>query len=462
MVCLKSDDPALMPVGILVPGANGVGKTFIYKAFAKECGWIAVVLKNIRGPYVGQTEQTWERIRSVLEAMGNVMVLYDEADTEIAGRGPQTHDVDRRLFGKILAMMSDPANRGRIVWIIITARPDKLEPDLKRSGRAGEHLPVFAGEGEEKDRFVSHVLSEAGIGPEFFSPDGYAQFAARTGEYFPADFEQIITQIRRRMLVDGGLTPESVLEEVSDFIPSGSSRERRLQELLAVLECTSRKLLPPPICKRGQRHRATVDCRSAALSGWMLMLILGIESSCDETAAAVVADGTRILSDVVVSQVDIHREYGGVVPELASRKHIEAVSVVIEQALLRARVRADRLEGIGVTRGPGLIGSLLVGISAAKGIALALNLPLCGVNHLHGHLFAAFLERSDLAYPFMGLVVSGRTYDPLQGGRTAGHHGGRANSGRTRQAKPSTRWPSCWDWVIPAVLLSNKRPLGRL
>ncbi len=137
------------------------------------------------------------------------------------------------------------------------------------------------------------------------------------------------------------------------------------------------------------------------------MLILGIESSCDETAAAVVADGTRILSDVVVSQVDIHREYGGVVPELASRKHIEAVSVVIEQALLRARVRADRLEGIGVTRGPGLIGSLLVGISAAKGIALALNLPLCGVNHLHGHLFAAFLERSDLAYPFMGLVVSG-------------------------------------------------------
>ncbi len=173
------------------------------------------------------------------------MVLSDEADTEIAGRGPQTHDVDRRLFGKILEMMSDPANRGRIVWIIITARPDKLEPDLKRSGRAGEHLPVFAGEGEEKDRFVSHVLSEAGIGPEFFSPDGYAQFAARTGEYFPADFEQIITQIRRRMLVDGGLTPESVLEEVSDFIPSGSSRERRLQELLAVLECTSRKLLPP-------------------------------------------------------------------------------------------------------------------------------------------------------------------------------------------------------------------------
>ena len=90
VICLKSDDPGIMPVGIMVPGANGVGKTYIFKAFAKECGWIAVVLKNVRGPYVGQTEATWERIRSVLEAMGNVMVLYDEADTEIAGRGSQT------------------------------------------------------------------------------------------------------------------------------------------------------------------------------------------------------------------------------------------------------------------------------------------------------------------------------------------------------------------------------------
>ncbi|MEW6352183.1 MAG: tRNA (adenosine(37)-N6)-threonylcarbamoyltransferase complex transferase subunit TsaD [Thermodesulfobacteriota bacterium] len=137
------------------------------------------------------------------------------------------------------------------------------------------------------------------------------------------------------------------------------------------------------------------------------MLVLGIESSCDETAAAVVEDGRRVLSDVVVSQVDVHREYGGVVPELASRKHIEAISVVIEQALLRAQVRAGDIQGIAVTRGPGLIGSLLVGIAAAKGMALALGLPICGVNHLHGHLCAIFLERDDLPFPYMGLVVSG-------------------------------------------------------
>lgn len=137
------------------------------------------------------------------------------------------------------------------------------------------------------------------------------------------------------------------------------------------------------------------------------MLLLGIETSCDETAAAVVKDGKRILSDVVVSQIDVHKEYGGVVPELASRKHIEAISPVIEQALKRAGVKPRQIQGIGVTRGPGLIGSLLVGIAAAKAMALSLDVPLCGVNHLHGHLFAAFLERNDLTFPFVGLVVSG-------------------------------------------------------
>ncbi len=137
------------------------------------------------------------------------------------------------------------------------------------------------------------------------------------------------------------------------------------------------------------------------------MLVLGIETSCDETAAAAVRDGRTILSDVVLSQIDIHKEYGGVVPELASRKHIESISFVIREALSKADLSPEMIEGIGVTRGPGLIGSLLVGISTAKGMALALDKPLCGVNHLHGHLFAAFLERDDIEFPFVGLVVSG-------------------------------------------------------
>jgi hypothetical protein len=243
-VCISGDDPEVMPVGILVPGANGVGKTFVYKAFAKECGWVAVVLKNIRGPYVGQTEKNWERIRSVLEAMGNVMVLYDEADTEIGGRSAQTHEVDRRLFGNILKMMSDPHNRGKIIWIIITARPDRLEPDIKRSGRAGEHLPVFDNEGEERESFVKYVLDRAGIRLQEFSTEQYEDFLHLTSDYYPADFDQLLTQLKRRRHVDGELTPEMVIDEVNDFIPSDVARQREYQELLAVLECTSRELLP--------------------------------------------------------------------------------------------------------------------------------------------------------------------------------------------------------------------------
>ena len=242
--CLRGDDPALMPVGILVPGANGVGKTFIYKAFAKECGWVAVVLKNIRGPYVGQTEKNWERIRSVLEAMGSVMVIYDEADTEIGGRSAQTHEVDRRLFGNILKMMSDEENRGKIVWIIITARPDRLEPDIKRSGRAGEHLPVFSYEGDEKEALLEHVLSQAGIELAAFSPEQRSEFLRLTAEHYPSDFDQLTTELKRRRLMEGKLTPETALDEVKDFIPSDLARQREYQELLAVLECTSRELLP--------------------------------------------------------------------------------------------------------------------------------------------------------------------------------------------------------------------------
>ena len=242
--CLRGDDPDLMPVGILVPGANGVGKTFIYKAFAKECGWVAVVLKNIRGPYVGQTEKNWERIRSVLEAMGNVMVIYDEADTEIGGRSAQTHEVDRRLFGNILKMMSAEENRGKIVWIIITARPDRLEPDIKRSGRAGEHLPVFSYEGDEKEALLKHVLSQSGIESGAFSPEQRSEFRRLTAEHYPSDFDQLTTELKRRRLMEGKLTPEMALEEVKDFIPSDLARQREYQELLAVLECTSRELLP--------------------------------------------------------------------------------------------------------------------------------------------------------------------------------------------------------------------------
>ncbi len=136
------------------------------------------------------------------------------------------------------------------------------------------------------------------------------------------------------------------------------------------------------------------------------MLLLTLESSCDETAAAVVRDGRQILSNIVASQVDVHARFGGVVPELASRKHIQAVSVVIEEALDKAGVGLDDIEGIAVTRGPGLVGALLVGLSAAKALAFALNIPLIGVHHMEGHILAPLLEQ-EIAFPYLALAVSG-------------------------------------------------------
>jgi N6-L-threonylcarbamoyladenine synthase len=135
--------------------------------------------------------------------------------------------------------------------------------------------------------------------------------------------------------------------------------------------------------------------------------VLGIESSCDETAAAVVQDGRRILSSVVASQVEVHRRYGGVVPELASRSHITAVLAVVDEALAVAGIDLGALDGIAVTYGPGLVGSLLVGIQAAKSIAFARSLPLVGVNHLEGHLYAIFLGEDPPEFPFVALLVSG-------------------------------------------------------
>jgi N6-L-threonylcarbamoyladenine synthase len=137
------------------------------------------------------------------------------------------------------------------------------------------------------------------------------------------------------------------------------------------------------------------------------MVILGIESSCDETAAAVVRDGRCALSNVIASQVKVHARFGGVVPEIASRKHIEAVVPVILQALEDAGLTLDDLDGIAVTQGPGLIGSLLVGLSAAKALAFARELPLVGVNHLEGHIAAVFLTERPPEFPFVALVVSG-------------------------------------------------------
>ena len=141
------------------------------------------------------------------------------------------------------------------------------------------------------------------------------------------------------------------------------------------------------------------------------MKILGIETSCDETAVAVVEDGRRLLSNIVATQVEMHAKYGGIVPELASRQHMITMLPVVEQALERAGTDLSDIDGVAVTHGPGLAGALLVGVNSAKGLALAKNLPLIGINHLEGHVYAGWLEdhepETSPGFPLMCLIASG-------------------------------------------------------
>ena len=137
------------------------------------------------------------------------------------------------------------------------------------------------------------------------------------------------------------------------------------------------------------------------------MRVLGIETSCDETAVAVVEDGRRIMSNLISSQADLHARFGGVVPEVASRAHVEALNPLLEDALTQAGVGFDDLDGVAATRGPGLVGALLVGLAAGKAIALATGVPFVGVNHLEGHIYANFLEHGPPQPPYVCLVVSG-------------------------------------------------------
>src|SRR5712691_1236416 len=137
------------------------------------------------------------------------------------------------------------------------------------------------------------------------------------------------------------------------------------------------------------------------------MLVLGIETSCDETAAALVRDGREIVSSVIASQIATHQRFGGVVPELASREHLDKIVPIVEEAFARAKLSKEQIDGIAVTVGPGLIGSLLVGVSYAKAMAFALNKPLVGVNHIEGHIYSVAFKNPPIEHPALALIVSG-------------------------------------------------------
>ena len=238
---LLSEHPDLAPVGILVAGPNGTGKTYTFTAWAGSCERIVVVLKNLRGSYFGETDRIFEQVRHVLEALGNAIIVIDEADTQFSAPGKDSHDTEQRLFGNLIRMMGDPRNRGRLVWVLITARPELLAPDLKRSGRAGLHLPVFDPEGADREAFIDSVLATANIE---LQPDARARLLTATRNCSPADFHELTTLLRASQLLDGVIAPEDIDTILADFRPADLSEQRREQTIQAVRHCSRRSLIP--------------------------------------------------------------------------------------------------------------------------------------------------------------------------------------------------------------------------
>ena len=187
--------------------------------------------------------------------------------------------------------------------------------------------------------------------------------------------------------------------------------------------------------------------------------ILAIESSCDETAAAVVENGRKVLSNVISTQIDIHTLYGGVVPEIASRKHLERINQVVKEALKQASVTLEDIDAVAVTYGPGLVGALLVGTAEAKAIAYAAGKPLVGVHHIEGHIAANYIENQDLEPPFMCLIVSGghthlvvvEDYDKFQNLISLDAQE------MMQQVKLSIRWPEASVLAIREVQRSTRQ-----
>ena len=224
--------------GAAVAGPIGGGKTFIFEAVASEMDVPVLVLKSIRSQWYGQTDVIFERLRRVLEALEKVVIFVDEADTQFGGVGSETHSTERRLTGKIQAMMSDPRLRGRVIWLLMTARIHLLSPDIRRPGRVGDLIiPVLDPEGEDRTGFVRWVAESVLESP---SDDDLDKIDELTSGYSAAAFASLRAQLKGC----DAKTIEQVIEIVNDLILPDIESTRRYQTLQALLNCTRRSLLP--------------------------------------------------------------------------------------------------------------------------------------------------------------------------------------------------------------------------
>ena len=235
----KAEADSALP-GAAVAGPIGGGKTFIFEAVAGELGVPVLVLKSIRSQWYGQTDVIFERLRRVLEALDKVVIFVDEADTQFGSVGAEAHATERRLTGKIQAMMSDPKLRGKVMWLLMTARIHLLSPDIRRPGRVGDLIiPVLDPQGDDRKAFIQWVLRSVASEP---TDEEIARVEEITKGYSAAAFASLRSQLKAAR-VD---SIDQLVEIVKDHIPPNIGLTRRYQTLQAMLNCTRRSLMPDP------------------------------------------------------------------------------------------------------------------------------------------------------------------------------------------------------------------------
>ena len=256
-----------LPMGYLLCGPVGTGKSFLAQCVSGEIGIPCVVLRNFRSKYVGETEGNLERVLSVLRAMGPVVVVVDEADAALGSREQEGDSgTSSRVFAMIAAQMGDTQYRGRIVWMLLTARPDLLPIDLKRQGRAEVHVPLFYPTDEQELRKMFVIMAKK-LGSRIALDDVPA--IPQRGHLSGADIEGMVGRAWRTSLLAGAdhVTREALADVVAQFMPSTQGLERELQETAAILECTDRQFLPPAMLMKVSEEggRARLQARLTAL-----------------------------------------------------------------------------------------------------------------------------------------------------------------------------------------------------
>ena len=258
-----TDENAL--AGAAVCGPIGGGKTFIFEALAAELDMVVLVLKNIRSQWFGQTDVVFERLRRVLNALSKVLIFVDEADTQFGGVGQNTHETERRLTGKIQSMMSDPALRGRVFWLLVTARIHLLSPDLRRPGRVGDLIvPTLDPEGADREEFLQWML--APVHEEPLTQEQQQKMLRVTRGFSAAGFASLRGELKAKAS-EGKISFDSIFEIMADHIPPAIEETRRYQTLQALINCTRRSLLPDPQTDENQRRRWAEELKDLEARG---------------------------------------------------------------------------------------------------------------------------------------------------------------------------------------------------